>query len=400
MTATSDPPERLFERVLLATGLADTATGVFDVAAVVLVATSSGSTRAVALVTAASTLPWLLFALPAGALADRASRPRAIGAANLLRGLVMLATAAAVGRGLSPVPVLVGAVFVVGALQTVVDTAAEAMVPDLVAAHRLSDANGLLAVTTRLSQQFAGPLLAGGLLALAAGAPSLVAGAVCCLAALLVGTLPSVHDAECRPLSATEPDGRPARGQGLRLVLRRPALATLVAVGGGTTVANTAFLTVLAVYAVAPSGLALSPSQYGLLLGSVGVGAAVGSVLTGRLQALIGRGSLLALTRVGWAAVFAAPAILHGVPLGVAMAAGSAFGGMWSVAATSLRQTSVEPRQRGQVAGVQRLVQYGSAPVGAVLGGASGGHLDPRLLLLGCSATSLCMIVPVRRWLR
>ena len=42
------------------------------------------------MVTAASTLPWLLFALPARALAARVSRTKAIGAASLLRGLVML----------------------------------------------------------------------------------------------------------------------------------------------------------------------------------------------------------------------------------------------------------------------------------------------------------------------
>ena len=182
-------------------------------------------------------------------------------------------------------------------------------------------------------------------------------------------------------------------------MLHRPVLLTLVSVGGGTTIANTAFYTALAVYGVSPSGLDLSPAQYGVLLGSVGVGAAVGSVLTGRLQARVGRGNLLALTRVGWAVVFAAPVGLHGLWLGVVMGLGSAFGGMWSVAATSLRQTSVEPRQRGQVAGVQRLVQYGSAPLGALVAGASGGHIGPRLLFVGCSTLSLCMIAPVRRWL-
>lgn len=81
----------LFGRVLLATGLSDTATGAFSVAAAVLVATSTGSTGAVAWVTVASTAPWLLFALPAGAVADRFDRPRVIGVANALRGLVMLA---------------------------------------------------------------------------------------------------------------------------------------------------------------------------------------------------------------------------------------------------------------------------------------------------------------------
>jgi len=280
----------LFGRVLLATGLSDTATGAFSVAAAVLVETSTGSTGAVEWVTVASTAPWLLFALPAGAVADRFDRPRVIGVANALRGLVMLAAGGAVAAGLRVTVVLAVAVFVVGALQTLVDTAAEAMVPDLVQEHRLTDANGKLAVSTRLCQQFAGPLLAGVLLTVTSSAPSLVAGTACCLAALVVGTLAKPRGAEPPLRSAATAGPAPTARQGLALVRRRSDLAALVAVGGGTTAANAAFLTVLAVYAVAPNGLALSTSQYGLLLGSVGIGAAAGSLLTGRLQARIGQG--------------------------------------------------------------------------------------------------------------
>lgn len=385
----------LFGRVLLATGLSDTATGAFSVAAAVLVATSTGSTAAVAAVTIAATVPWLLFALPAGAAADRLDRPRLIGTANALRGVVMLAAGVAVAVGLPVTGVLAAAVFVVAALQTLVDTAAEAMVPDLVEAHRLGDAHGMLAVATRLCQQFAGPLLAGVLLTVSSSAPSLVAGVTCCLAALLVGTL----GRSCAPVRRPAAGPAPTARQGLALVARRPDLAALVAVGGGTTAANAAFLTVLAVYALAPGGLGLSTSQYGLLLGCVGIGAAIGSLLTGRVQARTGQGLLLALTRVGWAVVFAAPALVSGLLLALTVTVGSAFGGMWTVAATSLRQRAVDARQRGSVAGVQRLVQYGCAPLGAALGGLGGSRLDPRAVFLGCAALTLFMIVPVLRHL-
>ncbi|MDP9395191.1 MAG: MFS transporter [Actinomycetota bacterium] len=134
-------------RVLAATGLSDTANGVFTVAAVVTAAQVSGSPAVVAAVTAASTLPWLLFAVPAGMLVDSVRRSSAMTYANLVRGCVMLAAAACLASGAPAVPVLIAAVFLVASLQTVVDTAAGALVPVLVPADRVSSANGALAAS-------------------------------------------------------------------------------------------------------------------------------------------------------------------------------------------------------------------------------------------------------------
>lgn len=220
-------------RVLVATGLADTANGLFTVAAVVTTAqTSGGSGALVAAVTAASTLPWLLFAIPAGMLVDSVSRRTAMIYANLARGCLMLSAAAAVAVGISPVPVLVIAVFLVTTMQTIVDTAAEALVPALVRAERLSRTNGALAVATRISHQFLGPMLAGVLVAVGRPAAALAAGTTCMLAAAVLH--PLATSPPQLPV-AHRPRRRATFRTGLVTVRRSPVLLTLVLVGAVTT---------------------------------------------------------------------------------------------------------------------------------------------------------------------
>ncbi len=392
--------------MLAGTGLSDAANGLFSTAAVIVVAETSRSPAAVAAVMAAATVPWLVFAIPAGLLADRVSRSRAIGHANAARAAVMLGAGLALLLHAPVMPVLVGAVFATASLQTVVDTAAEALVPELVPAHRLSRANGALSVATRISNQFVGPLAAGVLVGVSVVAPAVVAGVACLVAAVLVLRM---HTAvtTARPDGPSSPGGRPLPGRrradltrGFALVLRRPALATLVGVGAVTTLANGAFLTVFVVYALAPGPLGLTPAQYGLLLGVVGVGSATGALLTGSVEALVGRPVVLVASRIGWALVFAAPVVATGLPLAAAVLVGSGLGGMWAVAAMSIRQTAVAPAERGQLAGVNRLVQYGAAPVGAALGAVLGGRVDARVVFALAAAVTLATVAPVRRWLR
>ncbi|QFZ19962.1 MFS transporter [Saccharothrix syringae] len=373
-------------RLLAATAVSDSANGVFAVAAVLGARQLGGSAPAVAAVGAAATLPWLL-AVPAGMLVDRVDRARAITACNLGRGALMLALGALLLIGAPAVPALVVVVFGVAVLQTVVDTAAESLVPDLVRAAELTRANGYLAVSTRLCHQAVGPLAAGLLFEVSAPTPVLVAGVGCAAAVVLL------RGARARPTAPASP----ARLRtGVVLIARSPVLAATVAVSALTTLVNGAFMTVFVLYAISPGPLGLGESEYGLLLALVGLGAAGGSVLTSRFEALVGRGHLLWLTRVGWAAVFAAPVLLSGVALVVVVTLGSFVGGMWSVLAMTARQRNSEPRHRGQVAGASRMITYGCAPIGAGLGGVLGEFLEPRAIFLGAAVATLATILLLR----
>ncbi|AXG53679.1 arabinose efflux permease family protein [Streptomyces lincolnensis] len=383
----------MFRRFLTATAVSDTANGVFAVAATMTAATTAHSAAAVAAVTVAATLPWLIAAVPAGVLVDRLDPVRAVTLANLGRAAAMLGLAALIWADVAltvTVPVLV---FVVSCFQTVVDTAAEVVTANAVDDARRTRANGLLAVSTRLFYQFLGPALAGVLVDVDQVLPGLLSGLACLAAALVAAQLPRT--------AARVDTAEASTGfwDGARIVFSRPILATIVAVGGLTTIANSIFFTVLVVYAITPGPLALSASQYGFLVGAIGVGAAVGALTTHRVERWVGRSTTLTLTRVGWALVFAGPLFAEGVLLTAVMTVGSALGGMWSVESMSVRQLTVSRGDLGRVSGASRMLTYGMTPVGAAIGGTVALAVDATTLFAVSTVLTLLTVIPIRVYL-
>ena len=111
----------------------------------------------IASVTACAYLPWLLFGLLGGAVADRVDQRRAMWAVDTVRGRLVACFALAVGLGHAPIGLLLALAFVLTALQTLFDNASTALLPSLVDTEALGGANARLMT----GQQLAGGLLAG-----------------------------------------------------------------------------------------------------------------------------------------------------------------------------------------------------------------------------------------------
>lgn len=383
----------VFRRFLTATAVSDTANGVFAVAATITAAAASHSAMAVAAVTIAATLPWLVAAVPAGVLVDRIGAVRAVTLANLGRCVAMFGLAGLIWADVALAVTVPALVFVVSCFQTVVDTAAEVVTANAVDDARRTRANGLLAVSTRLFYQFVGPALAGVLVDVDHVLPSVLSGLACLAAALVAAQLPRT-EAAVRPDEAST-----GFWDGARIVFSQPILATIVAVGGLTTIANSIFFTLLVVYAITPGPLGLSASQYGFLVGAIGVGAAAGALLTHRVERWLGRGMTLTLTRVGWALVFAGPLFADGWTLTAVMTVGGALGGMWSVESMSVRQLTVSRADLGRVSGASRMLTYGMTPVGAAIGGTVALAVDAQVLFGVSTILTLLTIIPIRAYL-
>lgn len=377
-----------FRRLLATTALSDSATGVVIVAGTLIAESATGSPVAVAAVSTAASLPWLLFAVPAGVLVDSADRRRLLRWAQLGRGLLLLATGLALAAGLPVVPVLVVSVFLVVCLQLLADTAAEVTVPELVSAAKLTGANGAISVATRLAQGALAPAVAGLAASLAIGLPAAAAGLACLAAAWLLRGVPL-------PTAPVAGDRMSLRS-GFAPVLRQPILLVIFGVSGAAMAANAAFVVVFLSYLRGPAGL--SEFEYGLLFGTVGTGAAVGALLSGHCERWWGAARLLKLTRLGWAVVFAAPLAFAGWPLVAVMTAGSALGGMWQAMAMSVRQRTVPRAELGRVGGAFRMFNYGSTPIGSALGGLLGVLVPPQAVFAGCAVVMLLTVLPLWWW--
>jgi MFS family permease len=89
--------------------------GMYLAALPLLAATLTRDPLPVAVVRVAGWLPWLLFALPAGALVDRLDRRRVMWSVDAGRALVVGALTVAVVAGWASIPLLAVAGFLVGA---------------------------------------------------------------------------------------------------------------------------------------------------------------------------------------------------------------------------------------------------------------------------------------------
>src|ERR671912_2426524 len=121
-----------FWRLWTSSTLSNLADGLVKVALPLVALGYTDSPALVAGLAVALTLPWLLFALPAGALADRLDRRRAMLAANTVRAALLAALALATVAGAGSIWVLYAVALGIGAAETIYDTSAQSILPQVV----------------------------------------------------------------------------------------------------------------------------------------------------------------------------------------------------------------------------------------------------------------------------
>ncbi|GAB4082137.1 MFS transporter [Modestobacter muralis] len=362
----STPLGPAFWRLYTASAASNLADGVIRVALPLLAATLTRDPVQVAALSSLAFLPWLLFALPAGAVVDRVDRKRAMAAANAVRALALGGLAVTALTGTTSLAALYAVAFTIGVAETFYDSAARAMLPQVVAREQLDRGNGLLTTAEEASQGFLGAPLGSLLFALAVAVPLLSTAGGFLLAAVLVLGIAGRH--------------RPARADGPRTTIRRDVaegvgwlwrhrfLRGLTVVSAGTSLVQSTTTGVLVLYAL--DDLGVSEAGYGLLLTASGVGAVLGGLAAAPLAGRIGRtatlvaGSVIAaLATVGMAATG------NAVVAGVLYGAGAAGVMFWNVLTMSLRQALIPEALFGRVQGGYRTLVWGGIPLGALAGG-------------------------------
>src|SRR5215468_5673664 len=158
------------------------------IVAVLLLGAAEGETG---LLQTALTLPFVLFAIPAGLLADRLSRRWLMAAAEALRAVALLGILVALWFGLMDMPLLALLGFVAVCGTVVYSVAAPALVPSLVAPQALPSANARIELARTVA--FAsGPALGGLLVGWMGAAPAF--GFAAALSAIAVVLLAGIYE--------------------------------------------------------------------------------------------------------------------------------------------------------------------------------------------------------------
>lgn len=371
-----------------ASNLAD---GLFFIALPLLAVRLTDSPILIAGLAIAGRLPWLVFVLVAGALADRLDRRTTMRNVQLFRvAVVALLTVLALMEALS-LPVLYVAAFVLGVGETLFDTAAQSILPSVVDKEQLATANGRLYAVELVMNQFVGPPLGGVLIGLSV--PLVLGSSIAgyALAALgltlLVGSF--------RP----QRSGPPTRltsdiAEGLRYLWRNRVLRTMAFMVGGMNLASTATFAVLVLYAVSPGPMRLSEPAFGVLLTTFAIGSLIGSFVAAPLQRRFGRVRMLFLSVVIIGAGLAVPAFTtSAIVVGASFAISGVFIVVWNVITVTLRQRIVPDGLLGRVNAGYRLFAWGTQPIGALLGGVVGELLGLPAVFLLAGALGLTMLL-------
>ncbi|WBC09739.1 MFS transporter [Micromonospora sp. WMMA1947] len=268
---------RNFRALWAGVGITNLADGVVKLTLPLVAVSMTDSPALVAGITLANTLPWLLFSLPAGVLADRVDRRRLIMASTVVRALILAVLVAGFLADALPLAGLYAGALALGIAEVFTDTTRMSVVPMVVPRNRMESAYAKLTATETVANEFIGPPL-GGLLAAAGLAVALGAGGVGYAAALLaLALMTGPYRSNRHPGSTPSASGlRADIREGVRYVWRERVLRTLLLVAGAASGCWAAWMSVIVVYAVAPGPLDLSRSEYGLLIGALGVGRRAG----------------------------------------------------------------------------------------------------------------------------
>ena len=339
--------------------------GISLAAGPLLIASQTTDPLLVALAALLQRLPWLLFGLWAGVLADRLDRRKLVAGVDLLRAGVLAVLAATIVGGAVGSGVILGAMLLLGTAEVFADTASQTLLPMVVRRDDLAIANARLMAGFLTSNQLAGPALGAALFAAATAWPFLTQAVCVALGAVLI--------ARVRVTAVERPAGPAHVGRdirdGLRWTRGNAPVRTLTIAIVTFNVTWGAAWSVLVLYAT--QRLGVGPVGFGLLntVGAVGGMAGIAAydwLARHASLANIMRAGLivetlthlgLALTTVGWVA--AAILFVFGA---------HAF--IWGTTARTVRMRAVPVPLQGRVGSLYSIAVFGGILAGQALGGA------------------------------
>ena len=383
-----------FRRLAVSGGASNLADGVFKLALPLAAIVFTRSPTLVAGLELVRSLPWLLLALPVGALTDRLDRRRTMIAANLVRTSAVCILAAVLQTGNGSLPVLYLVAVITGIAEVFYDTSSQTILPSLVDRDQLGRANGRLGAIELGAQQFVGPPLAGLLVGLGGGRRVLDHHRA-------VGCSRSLRWSPSGDLPPGTPgrldDDPQRRGRGPALPhdpadaakrwrpwsawptsrLRPPARSWSSSRWGKDSV------------------LGLTQARFGLLFLTSALGSVVITAAIEPIERRLGRSRTLAVSVAGMVLFVATPAVTGSVWLiAVAMFVGGALIMVWNVITVSFRQAVTPDHLLGRLNSVYRLLAWGTMPIGAAVGGLTAEAFGLRAVFASMGVLAALLFLP------
>jgi len=355
---------RSFRWLLASSWVTNLGDGITLAAGPLLVASQTHNPLAVAMATLLQRLPWLMFGLYAGVVADRVSRRAIVITTGLVRAVILLLLAASILAHRVDTAVVLAALFLFGVNETFGDTTTTTLLPMLVDKRDLGIANARSFTGVIVWHQLVGPPAGAALFAAGMAIP-FVSETVCVLAGVLLISrvrLPA-HFGRA-PAARVREDIR----EGWRWLWGHAAVRTLAITIFTFNVTFGAAWSVLVLYA--RQRLGMNALGFGLITTAMAVGGLLGTASYGWLERRVPLGVImrvgliietlthlaLALTRQVWFAL-------------VVFTIFGAHAFIWGTTSTSVRQRAVPAEFQGRVGSIYLIGVVGGIVIGSALGG-------------------------------
>ena len=353
-----------FRRLVVSEWVSNLGDGIGLAAGPLLVASQTRDPALVALAALLQRLPWLLFGLWAGVLADRVDRRALAVAVGLARGAVLAVLTVAVAAGRANIGVVLAAMFVLGVAEVFADTALGTLLPMVVAKADLGVGNARLMAGFLTMNQLVGPAVGASLFAVGMAWPFLTQGLCVAFGAVILVRM------------AVTPLDRPAErsrvwrdlAEGFRWTWQSPPVRTLTLTIVTFNVTFGAAWSVLVLYAT--DRLGLGAVGFGLLSTAMAAGGIAGTASYDWLERHVRLGDIMrvglvieTLTHLGFA--------LTTTPW-VALAIMVVFGAhafIWGTTSRTVRMRAVPVDLQGRVGSLYAIGVFGGILVGQAIGG-------------------------------
>ena len=345
-----------------ATNLGD---GLMMAAGPLLVASQTRDPLLVAAAAMSFQLPWLVFGLVAGAMADRLDRRVLVMAMDAARAVVLAGLCVVIVTGQVNIWFVMAAMFLIGMAEVFADTTTSTLVPMLVDKADLGIANARIQVGFLSANQLAGPALGAVIFAAGMAWPFVIQTVCVVLGVLLVSRIATPRGAVRKHV---ETHVRQDIAEGLRWLAGNGPVRTLALVIVAFNITWAAPWSVLVLWATERVGI--DEAGFGLLSTASALGGLLGTLLYGRIEKRVPLATLmrtvLACEVVFHLAMALTTTAYVAYPL---MFFFGAYAFVWGTLSQAVRQRAVPAAFQGRVGSVYMLCVMGGMLGGSLLGG-------------------------------
>ena len=364
-----------------------------DNAATWMMSVFTGSPLLISLMSTVASLPFFLFTLPAGAVADRVDRQKLVCTINVCMAATAFALAVLGWMNLLNPYLILGGVFAIGVGFAINAPAWASIVRQVVSDGELPSAATLGSLQFSIAG-IIGPVF-GGLLVLLAGANFVFALNAACFLLVVVATRQWKHPT--LPAKLPSQSFFESFATIIRYVRNAPGFQAVLA-------RNSLFALFISVIpalmpVVGLKVLHLSSSSLGLLFTSMGAGSVVGAVFViPLLRARLSPDRLTLSANLLLVLVYVLMALVRQTELFFAVAALAGVG--WTIAASELwvaAQRAMPGWARGRLNATVIMISQGAMALGGVIWGSAGAIAGTSCTLLGAAVLLLTSLFLARR---